>query len=162
MKELLNYTLLKEIGSDFGFWMWWGAPYNNAQKLLDVLEDLPSEWIENLKNNAGFPGQFNSRAVSDIIYIPEGFKSKVGYVLHHIINKGDLFCSVATNLAVNIVTNDVVYMEYGFLWDGDRSLIGIKKAARKAPYVHPVKITRPQEAEIWVEMMNKQLQLLIK
>jgi len=153
-----NYTWIQNPGPNGWGWMWFGPPYDNAKKLVKVIDSLPISWIRNLTTNAGFPdNNFEAIATSDIIYIPQNKVAKMNLVLDHIIKTEDLFCEITTALAVNIITSDEIDLGLGYLW-GDRSVEAIRRAAEIAYFVHPVKLGIPEYREVWVEYMEKQLQ----
>ena len=141
---------------------WWGPPTNSAANLEIVINNLPSEWKEQLINTAGFPDHFQAIATSDTIYIPQTIAPKMEQVLTRIIDTTPLFCEVATNLAVSIVAPDRVYFGYGYIWK-DRSIEGINRAAQRAHFVHPVKLVGyKQHRDLWIQYMEKQLEIAIQ
>ena len=137
---------------------WWGPPTNSAANLEIEINNLPSEWKDQLTKTAGFPDQFKALAISDIIYIPQTIAPKMEQVLTHIINTAPLFCEVATNLAVNIVAPDLVYFRDGYLWE-DKTIEAIDRAAQGAHFVHPVKLGVKQQQDLWIQYMKKQLEI---
>ena len=82
-------------------------------------------------------------------------------VLSYIINTTDLFCEIAIPLAVDIVDPQYVHMVSGYLMSGNRkNRIVITSTAAKAPFVHPLKLAIRPTADIWRDLMAKQLKLL--
>ena len=99
-------------------------------------------------------------APSDIIYIPQGEVPKIVPVLDHIIGQGDLFCEIATLLAVNVASHDFVKMQLGYLWK-DRSVAKIIHVSTTAHFVHPVKLGIAEHSALWVSYMEQQLNLTV-
>ena len=102
-----------------------------------------------MKKYHGFPYNFSVNATSDIIFIPSEAVPQILPVLDHIIGHGDLFCEIATPLAVNEASHDFVKMEDGYLW-ADIGLAGIERMSKTAPFVHPVKLAIAEQAMLWV------------
>ena len=85
---------------------------------------------------------------------------KIIPVLDHIIGQGDLFCEIATPLAVNVASPDFVKMQGGYLWN-NRSVAMIERVAMTAHFVHPVKLGISVHEALWVRFMEQQLNLTI-
>lgn len=155
--ETKSYSWIMDPGPKGWGWMWWGPPYDNSKKLQSLLKVLPSKWLNELRKTAGFPDKFKIVATSDIIYIPDTFKSKMATVIDFITGHSDLFCEIATCLAVDIAApNELIILNYGYLW-GDRSIATIKKTAKTAHFVHPVKVGVEQQRRLWIQYMEDQL-----
>ena len=137
-------------------WVWWGPPHGNNIKLNNTIESFPSKWKGKLEKYHGFPDNFGVVGTSDIVFIPETVVPMILPVLEHIILQGDLFCEIATLLAINVASQEFVYMDNGYLW-ADRSLAGIKRASKTAHFVHPVKLGNADQAALWVDFMEEQL-----
>ena len=139
-------------------WDWprWGKN-GNSLKFNKTIQSMPSKWKQILENHHGFPDYFNVTAISDIVFIPQVAVPKILPVLDHIILQGDLFCEIATALAVNVASHDVVKMEYGYLWRGERSVAGIERKSTSAHFVHPMKLGIRKHAELWLKYMEQQL-----
>ena len=108
---------------------------------------------------AGFPNHFSAYSTFDIIYIPQALVTDMTHVLDHIINTTELFCEIATNLAVNIVAPNRSTLVSGHLWK-DRSIAAIKQRATTAHFVHPAKLGVQGHRDIWIQYMEKQLYLV--
>ena len=156
VNEKKSMSWIQNPGPKGWGWQWWGPPHGNNVKLNNTIQSFPSKWKDNLEKYHGFPDNFSVVATSDIVYIPRTAVSKILPVLDHIIQQGDLFCEIATPLAVNVASHDVVKMEYGYLW-ADRSVAGIKRASKTAHFVHPVKLGWAEHAALWVGFMEQQL-----
>ena len=157
--EPQNYSLILNPGPNGWSWQWWRPPFNNSKKLEHLINIMPSEWMEQLKKTAGFPGQFLIIATSDIIYIPQVLQPKLTTAIDFIVDNTDLFCEIATCLAVDIAALDqVIMLKYGYLWNPEqKSVEGIEKAAENAHFVHPVKIGVEEHRKLWIRYMEKQL-----
>ena len=155
-----SYSMIQTPGRKGCNWPWWGRPTYGAKNLDIVIKSLPAKWKEQLVETAGFPDHFIARSVSDIIYIPQALVTNMTHVLDHIINTTELFCEIATNLAVDIVAPDRTTFVYGYLWD-DRSVAAIKKMATTAHFVHPIKLGIREQRDIWIQYMDKQLSNVI-
>ena len=59
-------------------------------------------------------------------------------------------------------SQDVVKMENGYLWGGDRSVAGIERKSTVAHFVHPLKLGRAKHAELWLKYMEKQLNWTVR
>ena len=153
--EVLDYAHNVKTSTS---WLWWAAPADAAVHLETEINNLPPEWKDQLTKTAGFPDQFKVVATSDTIYIPQTMAPKMVQVLTHIIDTAPLFCEVATNLAVSIVAPDRVHLENGYLW-GDRGIEGIKRAAQRAHFVHPIKLGIKHYRDLWIQYMEKQLKI---
>ena len=142
-------------------WDWprWGKN-GNSLKFNKTIQSLPNKWKQILEKHHGFPDNFNVTAISDIVFIPRVMVPKILPVLDHIILQGDLFCEIATALAVNVASHDVVKMEYGYLWN-DRSPAAIERMSKTNPFVHPVKLGIATYAELWVSLMERRLNQII-
>jgi hypothetical protein len=141
-------------------WQWWGPPYGNNVKLKNTIQSFPRKWQVILEKYHSFPDNFSVIATSDIIYIPQSKVPEIIPVLDHIIGQGDLFCEIATPLAVNVASPDFVKMQGGYLWN-DRSVAMIERVSRTAHFVHPVKLGTAVHAALWVNYMEQQLNLTI-
>ena len=137
-------------------WPWWR---DNVKKLEKIINILPSEWMEQLKKTAGFPDQFKIMAISDILYVPQAITHNLTTAIDFIVNNTDLFCEIATVLALDIAApNEVVIFEGGYLWTPEqRSAEGIQKLAKIAHFIHPVKLGVEQHRKLWIEYMENQL-----
>ena len=146
----LNYLRILNQGYK---WPWWPA---NAKKLEKIIKIFPSEWMEQLKKTAGFPDQFKIVATSDIIFVPQAITHNLTTVIDFIVEHTDLFCEIATCLAVDIAApNQVVIFKHGYLWTPkERSVEGIEKTAKTAHFVHPVKLGVEQHRKLWIEYME--------
>ena len=84
-------------------------------------------------------------------------------VIDFIVNNTDLFCEIATCLAVDIAApNQVAIFKSGYLWTPEeRSVEGIEKAVKTAHFVHPVKLGVEQQRKLWIEYMEHQLYNII-
>ena len=152
--EVRSYSCIQN-GCD---WVWWGPPTYQAKKLDIVINSLPDKWKEQLVKTAGFPDNFKAYACSDIIYIPQALVTNMTDVLDHIINTAELFCEISTNLAMNIVAPDKVYLVNGYLWN-NKGIAAIKQRANTAHFVHPVKLGIQAHRDIWIQYMEKQLSI---
>lgn len=141
-------------------WDWWWGKDGNSLKLNKTIKSLPTKWIQILEKHHGFPDNFDVIATSDIIFIPSVAVPKILPVLDHIIGQGDMFCEIATALAVNIASQDVVEMKSGYLWT-DRSIAAIERLSIIAHFVHPIKLGMAKHAELWVKYMEQQLNLTL-
>ena len=160
--EPKSYSWILDPGPNGWGWMWWGPPFNNKDVLKHIIEVMPSEWMEQLKETSGFPDHFKIVATSDLIYVSRKLKPKLTTALDFIVSNSpgrDLFCEIATCLAVDIAApNEVVIMEYGYLWSGqEKSLEGIDKKANTAHFVHPVKVGVESHRKLWLRYMENQL-----
>ena len=135
-------------------WQWWRPPFNNAIKLQNMINSLPTKW----KVLAGFPAV----ATSDIIYVPQTLVPHISPVLEHIISQGDLFCEIATALAVNIASPDFVPLTSGYLWATDRNSKEIERKSKNSHFIHPIKLTSNENKALWTKYMEKQLIFLVK
>ena len=144
-------------------WYWWGPPGNNYKRLESVINILPSEWKEQLKRTAGFPDHFKGHTIADIIYVPYTLGPKMITVIDFINNsKTDLFCEVAIPLAVNIAApNQVISLKEGNLWGWNRNILSIKRTAKTAHFVHPVKLGNEPQKNLWIQLMENQLYNII-
>ena len=154
-----SFSWIKNPGLKGWDWPWWGWD-GNSVKFEKTIKSLPLKWITILKKYHGFPNNFNVTAISDIIFIPQIYVSKIIPVLNHIIREGNLFCEIATPLAVNLASQDVVKMEYGFLW-ADRSIAAVERISTKAHFVHPMKLGMVEYAGLWVRYMEQQLKFTV-
>ena len=66
-----SYSWILDPGPKGWDWPWWGPPFNNYKRLKEIINIMPSEWMEQLKKTGGFPDHFKIVATSDIIYIPK-------------------------------------------------------------------------------------------
>ena len=137
-------------------WVWWGPPYNFAQKLKIVVKNLLTKWKNKLKATANFPENFQVHAISDIVYVPTSLVSNMTAVLSHIINTTDLFCEVAIPLAVSLVAPERVTLLRGYM-DKVRSIALVKSMANTKHFIHPLKLSKKEYAELWIEYMETQL-----
>ena len=137
-------------------WVWWGPPNNFAQKLKIVVKILPTEWKNQLKAIDNFPQNFQVHAISDIVYVPTSLVSNMTAVLSHIINTTDLFCEVAIPLAVSLVAPERVTLMDGFMGEV-RSIALAKSMANTKHFIHSLKLSKKEYAELWIEYMEKQL-----
>ena len=143
--------------SAFTHWRW----PNYFKKTQLVVDNLPPEWKEVLVKFVGFPKRFHGNSFGDILYVPQPMASHMVEVLSYIINTTDLFCEIAIPLAVDIVDPQYVHMDSGYLMSGNRkNRIVITSTAAKAPFVHPLKLAIRPTADIWRDLMAKQLKLL--
>ncbi len=152
---ICRYSATQTLGHKGCEWGWWGPPTNGAKNLDIVIKSLPAKWME-LTKTAGFPDHFHAFCTSDIIYIPQALVTDMTHVLDHIISTAELFCEIATILAVNIVAPNRTTLVNGYLW-GDRSMAAIKQRATTAHFVHPVKLGIRDHRDIWIQYMEKQL-----
>ena len=157
----IPFSLIQDPGPQGWGWMWWGPPYSNAQKMKDIIDNFPKNWLTTLKKHAGFPDNFSAIATSDIIYIPQEVVPQIIPVFDHIINREALFCEIATLLAVNVAAPNFIKLELGYLW-GDRSTAQIERFSTVAHFVHPVKPSIPEHAALWIKYMEMQLNLTMQ
>ena len=148
-----NFSLVVNPGAAGWDWMWWGIDGNNV-KFNKTIQSFPNKWKALLKKYHGFPDDFSVAAISDIIFIPAVAVPRILPVLEHIIGQGNLFCEIATPLAVNVASHDFVKMEYGYLWN-DRSPAAIERMSKTNPFVHPVKLGIAVYAKLWVSLMEQ-------
>ncbi|XP_064407012.1 uncharacterized protein LOC135351834 [Halichondria panicea] len=158
--RVCSYSSIQTPGHEGCEWYWWDAPTYGAKNLDIVIKSLPAKWKEQLVKTAGFPDHFKAYCISDIIYIPQALVMNMTHVLDHIINTTELFCELATNLAMHIVAPDRITLLDGYLWD-DKSVAAIKEMATTAHFVHPVKFGIREQRDIWIQNMEKQLFNLI-
>ena len=150
-------------------WVWWAPPHNNSIKLKDTIDSFPTEWQDRLKRHHGFPDNFSVVMQSDIIFIPKRILPELLPVLEHIIvHQPELFCEVATALAVNVATAGFVRLDpSGYLWgerpavgpqeDREKAVAAIEEKAMSAHFVHAIKLGYPGQADMWVSFMEQQL-----
>ena len=161
--ERLNYAWILNPGPKGWGWPWWGQPYNNARKLQQIINILPSEWLKQMKETAGFPDHFSIVATSDIIYIPRTVISNLTTVIDFIVNSVELFSEVATCLAVNIAApNNIIFFEAGYLWYKERTPAKIEEKARTAHFVHPIKLATNESRKLWIKYMENQLYNIVQ
>ena len=154
----VSYTWILDPGPKGWGWYWWGPPTNNYKRLKEVIDQMPSEWMEQLKKTGGFPDHFKIIATSDIIYVPRKLSPKLTTAIDFIVKKTNLFCEIATSLALNIATpNNISFLNSGYLWGNDRSIAGIERTAKTAHFVHPVKLGVEQQRKLWIQFMENQL-----
>ena len=143
-------------------WYWFGYPFCNEVRLKKVIDNLPDKWIEQLKQNAGFPGNFQIIGNFDIIYIPKSLASSMIQVITFITNTTPyLFSEIAGPLAVGIVSHPsqrVLLSDAGSLWDTNRTLSIKREKAKMEHFVHPIKVGKGTgEAKLWQELMREQM-----
>ena len=143
-------------------WGWWDPPYNNSKRLEEIINIMPNEWMKQLKETGGFPNHFKIVATTDIVYIPQRLKPKLTTAIDFIVNSTDLFCEIATCLAVNIAApNQIIYFNYGYLWGANRNTTDIERRAKTAHFVHPVKLRIEQQRKLWIKLMDNQIQCIV-
>ncbi len=150
-----SYSSIQTPGHKGCEWYWWDLTIG-AKNLDIAINSLPAKWKEQLVKTAGFPDNFSAFSNSDITYIPQALVTDMTHVLDHIINTTELFCEIATNLAVNIVAPNRSTLVSGHLWK-DRSIAAIKQRATTAHFVHPVKLGVQGHRDLWIQYMEKQL-----
>ena len=155
-----SFSWIQNPGAAGWGWQWWGPPYENSLKLTNIIYSFPKIWRNKLKKYSGFPDNFSVVATSDIIYIPQRVVPEILPVLDHIISHENLFCEIATALAVNVASPDFVKLEYGYLW-ADRSIQEIERKSLTAHFVHPIKLSQAEHAAVWVKNMEKQLYFVL-
>ena len=151
-----RFSLVLNPGPAGWDWCWWGVDRNYA-KFDKTIQSFPNKWKTVLRIYHGFPDNFSVAANSDIIFIPSEAVPQMLAVLNHIIGQGDLFCEIATTLAVNVASQDFVKMENGYLWGADKNTAEIRRLSKTAPFVHPVKLAIAEQAMLWVSFMEQQL-----
>ena len=150
MKWVYDYT----NKAAFTGWRW--PQYFNKTQL--VVNNLLTKWKDVLVKFAGFPKQFHGHSLSDIIYVPQPLASRMFEVLSYIINTTDLFCEIAIPLAVDTVDPQYVHMVWGYVQERNRTNRElITSTAAKAHFVHPLKLAIRPTADIWRDLMAKQL-----
>ena len=151
-----NYTeLITKHPADWH----WGPPNYFENVLESVIKRMPSEWKNSLNEYGWSNDRLPVRGIFDIVYVPSSLTTKLKKVLTFIIETGDLFCEIAGPLAVEIVVrqSERVILKYGYLWGRKRSIADIVNTARKASFVHPIKLGIPAEGRLWQRLMEKQL-----
>ena len=132
-------------------WHW-----NEVIKPLEtVIRNLPEKWKRMLVKS-GFPDSFHASGTADVVYVPHSLAENMTDVVNYIDKTANLFCEVALPLAVDIVapTNQAHFVE-GYLWGGDKTLENMKKKAETAHFVHPIKLTNKDQANLWISSMEK-------
>ena len=154
-----NYSRILNPGPKGWAWGWWSG---NIKELDKLITSMPSAWLEQLKETAGFPDHFKARATSDIVFIPRTFKANLTEALDFIINNSILFCEVATCLAVNIAApNEYIFLEDGYLWGGGRSRANMEKKAKTTQFLHPIKLLNEEHRALWIKYMENQLYSIV-
>ena len=156
--------MIKDKNEIHKIWMWWGPPLFFEKVLKRVVDTLPTEWINQLQANVGFPDNYHGKGIFDIIYLPKSLASNMTRVLTHILScKEDLFCELAGPLAVGIVVpwDEKIEFTSSFLWGHQRNVDTIRIVAQKKALdvVHAVKLSEPDKAALWKELMDQQLKL---
>lgn len=141
-------------------WYWFGFPHYNEEKLKRVVDSFPHKWIERLKQNTGFPNDFEIQAPLDIIYIPRSLASPMMEVLTFITNTTySLFCELAGPLAVGIVAQPSQKLQlsvHGYLWGKSRTLTMKREKAKTEHFVHPIKVGKSTgDAKLWQSLMRE-------
>ena len=137
----------------------WGPPNYFENVLESVINTMPSEWRNNLKEYGWSYDRLPVRGIFDIVYVPSSLAPKLKKVLTFIVDTGDLFCEIAGPLAVEIVVRQSkrVILKYGYLWGEKRSIADIMRTANSASFVHPIKVGKPAERRLWQRLMEKEL-----
>ena len=145
----INYTARASLRNS---WNWGRA----LKPLQTVIENLPTEWKQVLVKHAGFPNHLPARAISDIIYVPHWLAGNLTDGLNYVIKTAPLIHEVALPLVVNIVApTDQVHFKYGYLWRGDRNVGMINKTAKRAHFVHPIKLSSRGQTDLWISFMEQ-------
>ena len=145
----INYTARASLGNS---WHWGRA----LRPLETVVTNLPAKWKQVLVKYAGFPNCLPARATSDIIYVPHWLAGNITYGINYVIKTAHLIHEVALPLVVNIIApTDQVHFEYGYLWGNGRTMDMIKKKARRAHFVHPIKLSSRPRADLWESFMEQ-------
>ena len=162
--EIYNYTYLMQASRAelHRKWWWFGFPKYMEYYFQKTIENLPKEWVEALKINAGFPDRYEMVSTSDIYYIPASIAPNMIEVITFIVNTTNLFSEVATPLVVGIVTHPSVreVFSYGYLWGINRTLHKKVAIAEMAHFIHPLKLSRIEDFQLWTRLMNTQLMQL--
>ena len=145
----INYTAKASLGNS---WHWGRA----LRPLETIVKNLPAKWKRVLVKYAGFPNRFPARAASDIVYIPHWLAGNITDGINYVIKTACLIYEVALPLVVNIVApTDQVHFKHGYLWGGDRNMGMIKKTARSAHFVHPIKLSSRRQVGLWKSFMEQ-------
>ena len=141
---------------------WWDPPFYNAEKLEHIINVLPKEWMEQLILTAGFPDRFKIIATLDIIYIPQGLTRNLTTAIDFIVDTNiDLFCEIATPLAVNIAAPQFIVLVNGYIWENKGNLVVLEEKIYNAHFVHPIKLAKEQERGLWIRSMEEQLYSIV-
>ena len=145
----INYTARASLGNS---WHWGRA----LRPLETIVKNLPAKWKQVLVKYAGFPNHLPARAISDIIYIPHWLAGNITDGINYVIKTARLITEVALPLVVNIVApTDQVHIKYGYLWGRGRNMGMIKKTARRAHFVHPIKLSSRRQVDLWKSFMEQ-------
>ena len=152
--EHINYT---DRASLVNVWQW-----NRALKPLEVvIERLPPEWMDIIVKKVGFPGFVHARGTADLVYVPYSLAGTVTDVLTFITRTAQLISEVALPLAMDIVApTDQAHFIYGYTWDGRQDISRMEIIARKAHFVHPIKLSGESQVRLWKTLMEEQLKNL--
>ena len=145
----INYTKRASLKN----WHW-----NRALKPMEtVINNLPAKWKQVLVKYEGFPDRLHAVGTADTVYVPHSLAENMTDVLNYVHKTAPkLFCEVALPLVVDITapTNRVHFIE-GYLWGADRTFENIKKKAKSAQFVHPIKLSDPKQAKLWISFMEE-------
>ena len=150
----INYTARASLRNH---WHW-----NKALKPLEVvIQHLPAKWKDVLVKKFGFPNRMPATARADIVYVPYSLAGTMMDVLTFITRTAKLIMEVAVPLTVNIVApTDQVHFRDGYLKGKKITMSIVENQARKAHFVHPIKLSREPQARLWKTLMEEQLRNL--
>ena len=147
--DLMNYTARASVRNT---WHWRGA----MKPLETVVNNLPEKWKRVLVENVGFPDCIHASGLADIVYVPHLLAKNMTDFMNYVIRTAELISEVAFPLAVDIVApNKTTHFIDGILWSGQRNPGMIKKSARTAHFVHPVKLSSKAQADLWKSLMEE-------
>ena len=112
-----------------------------------------------LRTNSGFPDRYETICTADIIYIPALFVPKIVGVISFIVNTADLYDEVALPVIIAIATHpsERVMISNGYLWGWNKTLHMKEVTAQTAHFVHPIKLSRGEDSNLWKKLMKTQL-----
>ena len=150
----INYTARASL---LNTWHW-----NWALKPLEaVIEHLPAEWKDIIVKKVGFPDSIHATGGADIVYVPYSLAGNMTDVLTFITRTAGLISEVALPLAVDIVapTDRGHFINAGYVWDNRKrgKLSFLETRARRAQFVHPIKVNMKPHADLWKRLMEEQL-----
>ena len=147
--DQMNYTARASVRNT---WHWRGA----MKPLETVVNNLPEKWKRVLVESVGFPDCIHASGLADIVYVPHLLAKNMTDFMNYVIRTAELISEVAFPLAVDIVApNKTTHFIDGILWNDQRNLAMIKKSARTAHFVHPVKLSSKAQADLWKSLMEE-------
>ena len=144
----INYTARASLKK----WHW-----KEVMKPLEtVVNNLPAKWKQVLVKYVGFPNHMHASGTADLVYVPHSLAENMTDVLNYVIKTASLMSEVAFPLAIDIIApTDQAHFIQGYLWAAERTLENIKKTAKTAHFVHPLKLSSKNHIDLWKSFMEE-------